>query len=150
MFSKETAADSIIPPIRFLYNDDCGHDELTLQLQSADIQSCLSWEDVIAVLEDEVRLPDHPVELVEQVTTMILMEDQVTDFMFSSIKRLIWSKMSRFIQGVSIVTNQLSQGELSCLWENNKHIMMLFLMGEMFSNRLELIIQNIINKLKFL
>ena len=73
---------------------------------------------------------------------MILMEDQVTDTMFSGIKRLIWSKMSRFIQGVSIVTNQLSQGELSCLWENNKDIMMLFLMGEMFSNRLEQIILN--------
>ena len=140
---QETAADSIIPPIRFLYNDDGGHDELTIQLQSADIQSCLSWEDVVSVLEDEVRLPDHPVDLVEQVTTMILMEDQVTDTMFSSLKRIIWSKMSRFIQGVGIITSQLSQGELSCLWENNKDIMMLFLMGEMFSNRLELINQHL-------
>ena len=95
----------------------------------------MSWEDVINVLEDEVRLPEHPVELVEQVTTMILMEDQVTDIIFSSVKKLIWSKMSRFIQSVSIVNSQLSQGELSCLWENNKDIMMLFLMGEMFSDR---------------
>ena len=86
-------------------------------------------------LEDVLKLPPHPVDIVDQVATMILMEEQITDNMFGCIKLLIWRKLSKFVQTVPLVTNQLSQGELSCLWENNKDKMMLILFGELFSNR---------------
>ena len=66
---------------------------------------------------------------------MILMEEQITDNMFGCIKLLIWRKLSKFVQTVPQITNQLSQGELSCLWENNKDKMMLILFGELFTNR---------------
>merc|ERR1719154_321937 len=55
--------------------------------------------------------------------------------MFGCIKLLIWRKLSKFVQTVPQITNQLSQGELSCLWENNKDKMMLLLFGELFNNR---------------
>ena len=98
---------------------------MPLQLQSADQQSCLSWKDVMETLEDVLRLPPHPVDIVDQVATMILMEEQITDNVFGCIKLLIWRKLSKFIQTVPKIANQLSQGELSCLWENNKDKMML-------------------------
>ena len=125
-----------IPPSRVLCPDNSSlPDELPQQLQSADHQSCLSWRDVTESLEDVLKLPPHPVDIVDQVATMILMEEQITDNMFGCIKLLIWRKLSKFVQTVPLVTNQLSQGELSCLWENNKDKMMLILFGELFSNR---------------
>ena len=44
------------------------------------------------------RLPPHPVEVVDQVTTLILMEEQVTETVFGCIKLIIWKKLSKFIQ----------------------------------------------------
>ena len=125
-----------IPPSRVLCPDVTSTpDELPLQLQTADHQSCLSWGDVCESLDDVLKLPPHPVDIVDQVATTILMEEQITDNMFGCIKLLIWRKLSKFVQTVPQITNQLSQGELSCLWENNKDKMMLLLFGELFNNR---------------
>ena len=44
------------------------------------------------------RLPGQPIDIVEHVTTLILMEEQVNETLFKSIKHVIWSKISRFIQ----------------------------------------------------
>ena len=74
---------------------------------------------------------------------MILMEEQITDNMFGCIKLLIWRKLSKFVQTVPQITNQLSQGELSCLWENNKDKMMLILFGELFTNRFQWFLKSI-------
>ena len=123
-------------PSRVLSSDNPGPpDDLPLQLQTADHQSCLSWRDVTESLEDVLKLPPHPVDIVDQVATMILMEEQITHNMFGCIKLLIWRKLSKFVQTIPQITNQLSQGELSCLWENNKDKMMLILLGELFNNR---------------
>ena len=125
-----------IPPSRVLCPDVTSTpDELPLQVQTADHQSCLSWGDVCESLEDVLKLPPHPVDIVDQVATTILMEEQITDNMFGCIKLLICRKLSKFVQTVPQITNQLSQGELSCLWENNKDKMMLLLLGELFNNR---------------
>ena len=45
----------MIPPIRLLYSDD-NNDDLSIQLQIADHQSSLSWETVLNILDDEIRL----------------------------------------------------------------------------------------------
>ena len=37
-------------------------------------------------------------EVVDQVTTLILMEEQVTETVFGCIKLIIWKKLSKFIQ----------------------------------------------------
>lgn len=42
-------------------------------------------------------------EIVDQVTTLILVEEQVTETVFGCIKLIIWKKLSKFIQvGCSI------------------------------------------------
>ena len=148
----------MIPPIRLLYSDD-NNDDLSIQLQIADHQSSLSWETVLNILDDEIRLeaifwtrykinylinwlinfrlPPHPGEIVEQVTTLILMEEQITESVFKCVKLIIWSKLYKFIQAIPNVSSQLTQGELSCLWENNKDSMTLFILCEAFSSRLK-------------
>ena len=53
------------------------------------------------------RLPHHPVEIVEQVTTLILMEEQINENIFRGMKLLIWTKMSKFLQ-VNILSFKLN------------------------------------------
>ena len=96
--------EPVIPPIRFLYSDDC-NDDISIQLQIADHQSSLGWGDVVRIVEPMIRLPSQPIDIVEQVTTLILMEEQVTETVFRSIKHIIWNKLSRFIQVRLIIDN---------------------------------------------
>jgi len=138
----DTPIEPMIPPIRLLYSDD-NNDDLSIQLQIADHQSSLSWETVLNILDDEIRLPPHPGEIVEQVTTLILMEEQITESVFKCVKLIIWSKLYKFIQAIPNVSSQLTQGELSCLWENNKDSMTLFILCEAFSSRFSSLLDQI-------
>ena len=87
----------IVPPIRLLYSDETTHD-LSLQLQLADLQSALTWAEMVALLEDVMILPANPEDIVEQVATLILMEEQLTETVFNCVKTVIWNKLSKFVQ----------------------------------------------------
>ena len=75
----------IVPPIRLLYSDE-SNDDISLQLQLADHQSALAWPELVSLLEEVMVLPANPGDIVEQVATLILMEEQITDNMFGCIK----------------------------------------------------------------
>ena len=87
----------IVPPIRLLYSDE-SNDDISLQLQLADHQSSLTWPEVVSLLEEVMVLPANPGDIVEQVTTLILMEEQITETVFNSIRTVIWNKLSKFVQ----------------------------------------------------
>ena len=78
----------IVPPIRLLYSDETTHD-LSLQLQLADLQSALTWPEMVALLEDVMILPANPEDIVEQVATLILMEEQISETVFISIRSFL-------------------------------------------------------------
>ena len=92
----------IAPPIRLLYSEDPPSDSLSpslsLQLQQADQQSALSWSEVVSLLEDVMVLPANPEDIVEQIATILLMEEQVSQTVFNCIRTVIWNKLSKFVQ----------------------------------------------------
>ena len=87
----------IVPPIRLLYSDE-SNDDISLQLQLADHQSSLAWPEVVSLLEEVMVLPANPGDIVEQVATLILMEEQVTETVFNCIRTVVWNKLSKFVQ----------------------------------------------------
>ena len=93
----DSPADMIVPPIRLLYSDE-SNDDISLQLQLADHQSSLTWAEVVSLLEEVMVLPANPGDIVEQVATLILMEEQVTELVFNCIRTVIWNKLSKFVQ----------------------------------------------------
>ena len=93
----DSPADMIVPPIRLLYSDE-SNDDISLQLQLADHQSSLTWAEVVSLLEEVMVLPANPGDIVEQVATLILMEEQITEAVFNSIRTVIWNKLSKFVQ----------------------------------------------------
>ena len=101
----DSPADMIVPPIRLLYSDE-SNDDISLQLQLADHQSSLTWAEVVSLLEEVMVLPANPGDIVEQVATLILMEEQVTELVFNCIRTVIWNKLSKFVQ--VIVSNSSS------------------------------------------
>ena len=94
---QDAPADLIVPPIRLLYSDEAS-DDISLQLQLADHQSSLTWAEVVSLLEEVMVLPANPGDIVEQVATLILMEEQVTEPVFNCIRTVIWNKLSKFVQ----------------------------------------------------
>ena len=53
---------------------------------------------MVALLEDVMILPANPEDIVEQVATLILMEEQLSETVFNCIKTVIWNKLSKFVQ----------------------------------------------------
>ena len=94
---QDAPADLIVPPIRLLYSDEAS-DDISLQLQLADHQSALAWPELVSLLEDVMVLPANPEDIVEQVATLILMEEQLSETVFNCIKTVIWNKLSKFVQ----------------------------------------------------
>ena len=92
----------IAPPIRLLYSEEPPCDplspSLSPQLQLADQQSALYWSEVVSLLEDVMVLPANPEDIVEQVATILLMEEQVSQTVFNCIRTVIWNKLSKFVQ----------------------------------------------------
>jgi len=122
-----------IPTIRLLYTDE-PNDLLITQLQTADYQSMLNWQDIVRVSGD-FTYSQCPSQLAEQVAGAILMEEQVTDNIYHTAKLLVWEKLSKFVQTVPELY-QLSKLELNCLWENNKDAMFFFTLGEILNSNL--------------
>merc|ERR550539_275407 len=137
----------IVPPIRLLYSDE-SNDDISLQLQLADHQSSLSWPEVVSLLEEVMVLPANPGDIVEQVATLILMEEQITEAVFNSIRTVIWNKLSKFVQAVPELY-QLSKAELNCLWENNKDVMLVLVLAEIFNTKFNSL-QEQINAIKLI
>lgn len=122
-----------VPTIRLLYADE-PNDLLIQQLQTADYQSMLTWQDVVRVSGD-FTYSHCPSQLAEQLAGAILMEEQVTDSVYHTAKLLVWEKLSKFVQTVPELY-ELSKLELNFLWENNKDAMFFFTLGEILNNSL--------------
>ena len=120
----------IVPPIRLLYSDE-SNDDISLQLQLADHQSSLAWPEVVSLLEEVMVLPANPGDIVEQVATLILMEEQVTETVFNCIRTVVWNKLSKFVQVQYFRIFRYLQPRI--IFEN---IFEIFLLSEIFCPRL--------------
>ena len=54
---QDTGVEPVIPPIRYLYADDC-NDDISIQLQIADHQSGLGWGDVVRIVDPFIRFKE--------------------------------------------------------------------------------------------
>lgn len=122
-----------VPTIRLLYADE-PNDLLIPQLQSADYQSVLTWQDVVRV-SGELTYCQCPSQLAEQLAGAILMEEQVTDNVYHTGKLLVWEKLSKFVQTIPDLF-ELSKMELNFLWERNKDALFFFTLGEIMNSNL--------------
>ena len=120
----------IVPPIRLLYSDE-SNDDISLQLQLADHQSSLAWPEVVSLLEEVMVLPANPGDIVEQVATLILMEEQVTETVFNCIRTVVWNKLSKFVQVQYFIIFRYLYPRI--IFENISEI---FLLSEIFCPRL--------------
>jgi len=122
-----------VPTIRLLYADE-PNDALITQLQTADYQSMLTWQDIVRVSGD-FTYSHCPSQLAEQLAGAILMEEQVTDSVYHTAKLLVWEKLSKFVQTIPELY-ELSKLELNYLWEINKDAMFFFTLGEVLNSNL--------------